>query len=184
MVRRVDRPKVPHATSRRRLSTLRSAQASARRQNPRNKFPASSMHITYATRNPEGLSLKVSDEFTVPLCAIHHHHIHTTGKEQEWWLATRSKSLVLCGHRAASGIPQHAKLTCRNRWRTSTMRVLRGTKQATANPTWRRPLSPHLDPLDSANRRPYKAKPMLERASGNSIVLSGHGTRSHQTCLP
>ena len=29
--------------------------------------------------------MKVSDEFTVPLCAIHHHHIHTTGKEQEWW---------------------------------------------------------------------------------------------------
>ena len=22
----------------------------------------------------------------MPLCAIHHHHIHTTGKEQEWWL--------------------------------------------------------------------------------------------------
>ena len=40
---------------------------------------------TCATRNPEGLSLKVSDEFTVPLCAIHHHHIHTTGKEREWW---------------------------------------------------------------------------------------------------
>ena len=39
----------------------------------------------YATRNPKGLSLKVSDEFTVPLCAIHHHHIHTTGKEREWW---------------------------------------------------------------------------------------------------
>ena len=29
--------------------------------------------------------MKVSDEFTVPLCAIHHHHIHTTGKEREWW---------------------------------------------------------------------------------------------------
>jgi hypothetical protein len=27
----------------------------------------------------------VSDEFTVPLCAIHHDNIHTTGKEQEWW---------------------------------------------------------------------------------------------------
>jgi hypothetical protein len=27
----------------------------------------------------------VSDEFTVPLCAIHHHNIHTTGKEREWW---------------------------------------------------------------------------------------------------
>jgi hypothetical protein len=34
---------------------------------------------------PRGLGLKVSDEFTVPLCAIHHHHIHTTGKEQPWW---------------------------------------------------------------------------------------------------
>jgi hypothetical protein len=32
-----------------------------------------------------GLNLKVSDEFTVPLCAIHHHHIHATGKEREWW---------------------------------------------------------------------------------------------------
>ena len=32
-----------------------------------------------------GLGLKVSDEFTVPVCAIHHNRIHTTGKEQEWW---------------------------------------------------------------------------------------------------
>jgi hypothetical protein len=39
MVRRMDRPKIPHATSRRRLSTLQSAQVSPRRQNPRNKFP-------------------------------------------------------------------------------------------------------------------------------------------------
>jgi hypothetical protein len=31
------------------------------------------------------MSLKVSDEFTVPLCAIHHHHIHTTGDEGSWW---------------------------------------------------------------------------------------------------
>ena len=43
------------------------------------------MHTTFATRNPDGLSLKVSDEFTVPLCATHHHHIHATGKEREWW---------------------------------------------------------------------------------------------------
>ena len=40
-------------------------------------------HIRYA--QSRGLGLKVSDEFTVPLCAIHHHQIHTTGKEQEWW---------------------------------------------------------------------------------------------------
>jgi hypothetical protein len=31
------------------------------------------------------MSLKVSDEYTVPLCATHHHQTHTTGKERDWW---------------------------------------------------------------------------------------------------
>ncbi len=28
---------------------------------------------------------KVSDEFTVPLCAVHHDQLHQTGDEQGWW---------------------------------------------------------------------------------------------------
>ena len=48
------------------------------------RSPSHAHHVRYA--QSKGLSLKVSDEFTVPLCAIHHHHIHTTGKEREWWL--------------------------------------------------------------------------------------------------
>ena len=47
------------------------------------RSPSHAHHVRYA--EPSGLGLKVSDEFTVPLCAIHHHHIHTTGKELEWW---------------------------------------------------------------------------------------------------
>ena len=47
------------------------------------RSPSHAHHVRYA--QSKGLSLKVSDEFTVPLCAIHHHHIHTTGKEREWW---------------------------------------------------------------------------------------------------
>ena len=47
------------------------------------RTPSYAHHVRYA--QPRGLSLKVSDEFTVPHCAIHHHHIHTTGKEREWW---------------------------------------------------------------------------------------------------
>jgi DNA recombination protein Rad52 len=47
------------------------------------RSPSYAHHIRYA--QPRGLSLKVSDEFTVPLCAIHHHHIHTTGNERQWW---------------------------------------------------------------------------------------------------
>jgi hypothetical protein len=31
------------------------------------------------------LALKVSDEFTVPLCAIHHSENHSTGDERRWW---------------------------------------------------------------------------------------------------
>lgn len=34
---------------------------------------------------PRGLALKVSDEFTVPLCAIHHTENHATGDERRWW---------------------------------------------------------------------------------------------------
>ncbi len=28
---------------------------------------------------------KVSDEWTVPLCATHHRALHTAGDEQKWW---------------------------------------------------------------------------------------------------
>ena len=45
----------------------------------------------------KGLSLKVSDEFTVPLCAIHHHQIHTTGEERGWWRERNIDPLVVAG---------------------------------------------------------------------------------------
>jgi len=47
------------------------------------RAPSHAHHIRYA--QSRGLSLKVSDEFTVPLCATHHRQIHTTGKEHAWW---------------------------------------------------------------------------------------------------
>ena len=47
------------------------------------RSPSHAHHIRYA--QPRGLALKVSDEFTVPLCAIHHTEIHATGDELHWW---------------------------------------------------------------------------------------------------
>ena len=47
------------------------------------RSPSHAHHIRYA--QPRGLGLKVSDEFTVPLCAIHHSENHTTGNESRWW---------------------------------------------------------------------------------------------------
>lgn len=40
-------------------------------------------HITFAQRR--GMSVKVSDEFAVPLCPMHHNHLHQSGSEQAWW---------------------------------------------------------------------------------------------------
>jgi DNA recombination protein Rad52 len=48
------------------------------------RVPSQAHHIRYA--QPRGLALKVSDEFTVPLCAIHHTENHATGNERNWWL--------------------------------------------------------------------------------------------------
>ena len=45
--------------------------------------PCHAHHITYA--QPRGLSQKVSDEFTVPLCPVHHNALHLSGNESGWW---------------------------------------------------------------------------------------------------
>ena len=59
------------------------------------RLPSHAHHVRYA--QSRGLSLKVSDEFTVPLCAIHHHHMHSTGKEREWWQERNIDPLVVAG---------------------------------------------------------------------------------------
>ena len=47
------------------------------------RSPSHAHHIRFA--QSRGLGLKVSDEFTVPLCAIHHQQNHATGNERLWW---------------------------------------------------------------------------------------------------
>jgi hypothetical protein len=45
--------------------------------------PCDAHHLRFA--QSRGLGLKVSDEFTVPLCRAHHRELHRTGKESDWW---------------------------------------------------------------------------------------------------
>ena len=47
------------------------------------RTPAQAHHLRFA--QPRAMSMKVSDEFTVPLCAGHHDELHRTGDEQAWW---------------------------------------------------------------------------------------------------
>jgi ERF superfamily len=45
--------------------------------------PADAHHLRFA-QSP-ALGRKVSDEFTVPLCRVHHRELHRCGDEAEWW---------------------------------------------------------------------------------------------------
>ena len=45
--------------------------------------PADPHHLRFA--QPRGIGMKVSDEFTVPLCRGHHRQLHQVGNEQSWW---------------------------------------------------------------------------------------------------
>ena len=45
--------------------------------------PCEAHHIRYA--QPRALGRRVSDEFTVPLCRLHHRELHQYGDERVWW---------------------------------------------------------------------------------------------------
>jgi Rad52/22 family double-strand break repair protein len=57
------------------------------------RSPSHAHHIRFA--QSKGLGLKVSDEFTVPLCAIHHQQNHTRGDERPWWQEHKIDPLVV-----------------------------------------------------------------------------------------
>ncbi len=51
------------------------------------RSPGHAHHVRYA--QPRAMGRKVSDEWTVPLCATHHRALHTVGEEEKWWKELR-----------------------------------------------------------------------------------------------
>src|SRR5262249_10058975 len=47
--------------------------------------PSDAHHIQFG--QPRALGRKVSDEFTVPLCRVHHRELHRGNDEKKWWEA-------------------------------------------------------------------------------------------------
>ena len=47
------------------------------------RTPADAHHLRFA--QPRALGRKVSDEFTVPVCRVHHRELHRHGDEAAWW---------------------------------------------------------------------------------------------------
>jgi Rad52/22 family double-strand break repair protein len=100
--------------------------------------PAQAHHLRFAQSRAMGL--KVSDEFTVPLCNTHHDELHRVGDERAWW--------------ARNGILEPLKYAARL-WAAS-----RDQRKAT-NPTGNETLDPDLE---SEFNEPY-----LRKGSGAAV---------------
>jgi hypothetical protein len=57
------------------------------------RLPCDAHHLRFA--QGRGLGLKVSDEFTVPLCRGHHREVHRAGNEARWWENAGIDALVI-----------------------------------------------------------------------------------------
>jgi hypothetical protein len=55
------------------------------------RSPSDPHHLRFA--QPRAIGLKVSDEFTVPLCRTHHRQLHQVGNEVAWWENQKIDSL-------------------------------------------------------------------------------------------
>jgi hypothetical protein len=55
--------------------------------------PSDPHHLRFA--QPRALGMKVSDEFTVPLCRGHHRQLHQAGNEQTWWHGLKIDALAI-----------------------------------------------------------------------------------------
>ena len=53
--------------------------------------PSDPHHLRFS--QPRAIGLKVSDEFTVPLCRGHHRELHQVGNEPAWWEKLNIKPL-------------------------------------------------------------------------------------------
>jgi hypothetical protein len=55
--------------------------------------PSDAHHLRFAQLR--ALGRKVSDEFTVPLCRLHHREVHQAGDEAQWWSGRRIDPLAI-----------------------------------------------------------------------------------------
>ena len=57
------------------------------------RAPSDPHHLRFA--QPRALGRRVSDEFTVPLCRLHHRELHRKGDEAAWWQANKIDPIPL-----------------------------------------------------------------------------------------
>jgi hypothetical protein len=57
------------------------------------RAPSEAHHLRFAQLR--ALGRRVSDQFTVPLCRLHHRELHRHGDEVEWWIAAKIEPLPI-----------------------------------------------------------------------------------------
>jgi len=60
------------------------------------RSPCDPHHLRFVQQR--ALGRKVSDEFTVPLCRLHHRELHRCGDEAQWWGAVGVDAVGAAGH--------------------------------------------------------------------------------------
>jgi DNA recombination protein Rad52 len=71
--------------------------------------PSDPHHLRFA--QPRAMGLKVSDEFTVPLCRGHHRQLHQAGNEEAWWTERNVNALSVAKDLWAQTRPKSAPAT-------------------------------------------------------------------------
>jgi hypothetical protein len=81
------------------------------------RTPADAHHLRFA--QPRALGRKVSDEFTVPVCRVHHRELHRHGNEAAWWRSIKetaagrvSAVAALAAQWHSRSIGRHNKRNC------------------------------------------------------------------------
>ena len=57
------------------------------------RTPSEAHHVRFA--QPRALGRKVSDEYTVPVCRLHHRELHRYGDEASWWVGVNVDPLAV-----------------------------------------------------------------------------------------
>jgi hypothetical protein len=73
------------------------------------RHPSDPHHVRFA--QVRALGVKVSDEYTVPLCRGHHRQLHQAGNEIQWWKAVKIEPLPIARQLWEQTHPQEALLT-------------------------------------------------------------------------
>ena len=57
------------------------------------RLPSQAHHLRHA--QPRAMGLKVGDQWTVPLCNLHHRALHDAGAEGDWWLGQKVDPIIV-----------------------------------------------------------------------------------------